>query len=156
MRGKISSGASPLARRPAVFTVTALAAVVLLAGCSSHRSRAAMLDQAARSLLPAHARLLLEERGDCAELALSPSCVQIYFVVDGVSLDKRVRAVERRARAASWELRRKETLLGGVEARFRRERLNAIVTLRTEYFRRDGCDQARAKDCSDVVSVERD
>jgi hypothetical protein len=98
----------------------------------------------------------LEERGDCVELALSPSCVQIYFVVDGASLDQRVRAVERRARTGSWELRRKEKLLGGAEARFRRERLNAIVTLRTEYFRRAGCDRARAKDCGDVVSVERD
>jgi hypothetical protein len=139
-----------------VSTVIALAAVVLLPGCSSHHSRAARLDEAARSLLPAHARLLLEERGDCVELALSPSCVQIYFVVDGASLDQRVRAVERRARTGSWELRRKEKLLGGAEARFRRERLNAIVTLRTEYFRRAGCDRARAKDCGDVVSVERD
>jgi hypothetical protein len=88
-------------------------------------------------------------------LAFSPSCVQIYFVVDGVSLDKRVRAVDRRARTGSWDLRRKERLLGGVETRFRRERMNAIVTLRTEYFRRAGCDRARAKDCGDVVSVER-
>jgi hypothetical protein len=154
MRGKPPSSARPPARRSAVFTL-ALAAVVLVSGCSSHRNRAARLDEAARSLLPAHARVLLEERGDCVELALSPSCVQIYFVVDGVSLDKRVRAVDRRARTGSWDIRRKERLLGGVETRFRRDRMNAIVTLRTQYFRRAGCDRVRAKDCGDVVSVER-
>ena len=73
-----------------------------------------------------------------------------------MSLSERVEAVEGRARAASWELQRKETLAGGVELRFQRKRLHAIVTLRRdEYFRRKGCDEKRAKDCGDVVSVER-
>jgi hypothetical protein len=41
----------------------------------------------------------------------------------------------------------------------RRARVAAMIqnptTLRSEYFRRNGSDEKRAKDCADVVSVER-
>jgi hypothetical protein len=132
-----------------------LASVLAATGCSTHRSRGNDLQNAAHSLLPEQSRVLLEELGNCIELAPTPSCVQIYLLVDHVSLPGPVRAVDERARAAAWELRRKETLAGGVELRFRRGRFQAIVTLRTEYYRRNGCDQTHAKECGDVISVER-
>jgi hypothetical protein len=140
----------------AVNVVVFVGVVLIAAGCLTHASRGRALREAAHSLLPEQHRILLDEVGDCIELALSPSCVQVYFLADNLSLSERVQAVEERSRAASWELQRKETLAGGVELRFRRKRLHAVVTLaRSEIFRRDGCDEKRAKNCADVVSVER-
>jgi hypothetical protein len=137
--------------------VVALAGTVLVgSGCSPQAGSERALREAAHSLLPEQHRILLDEVGDCIELALSPSCVQVYFLADNVSVSERVHAVEGRARVASWEPTRKERLAGGVELRFRRKRLHAIVTLRrSEYFRANGCDEKRAKDCGDVISVER-
>lgn len=129
--------------------------MLLLSGCSSRASRASELRDAAHSLLPEQHRILLEELGDCVELARSPSCVQTYFLADSLALGERVSGVEQRASAAAWKSTRKERLAGGVELRFRRGKLGAIVTLHTDDFRRDGCDRARAKDCGDVISVER-
>jgi hypothetical protein len=128
---------------------------MLLGGCSTKRGRAAALHDAAHSLLPEHAQILLEEEGDCVELAASPSCVQAYFLADRLSLDERVSAVKSAAGEASWELRRSERMLGGTELRFGRGRYQAIVTLATDERRRGGCDRERAKSCADVISVER-
>jgi hypothetical protein len=147
-------------RSRAVFVavnVVAFAGVALIAaGCLTQASRGRALHEAAYSLLPGQHRILLDELGNCIELALSPSCVQVYFIADKLSLSERVQTVEERAQAASWDFQRKETLAGGVDLRFRRKRLHAIVTLaRSEIFRRGGCDEKRAKNCADVVSVER-
>jgi hypothetical protein len=140
----------------AINVVAFVGVALIAAGCLTQASRGRALREAAYSLLPEQHRILLDELGDCVELALSPSCVQMYFLADNVSLSERVQAVEERARAASWELQRKETLAGGVELRLERERLRAVVTLRRDqYFRRNGCDEKRAKNCADVVSVER-
>jgi hypothetical protein len=142
-------------RRNACLATALFAASVTITGCSTQRGRATALDEAARSLLPQRAHVLLQGEGNCVELARSPSCIQAYFLADDPALGERVRAVQRRARKASWEIRRRERLAGGVELRFHRDRFNAIVTLRTDWFRRHGCDELRAKDCADVISVER-
>jgi hypothetical protein len=145
------------ASRHAVRSLSAIAlgAVLVATGCWPFRGGAGELREGARGLVPGSARILVEEEGDCVELARSPSCVHVYFAADRLSLVERVDAVEAAARAASWEPERKDVLLGGTVLRFRRGRLRAIVTLRSDALRREGCPDDRVKDCADVAMVER-
>jgi hypothetical protein len=98
--------------------------------------------------------VVLEEAGDCVELARSPSCVHVYFVAEPEPLPERVGAVEERAAAAGWALEEKEVLAGGASLRLRRSGLAAVVYLWRE-DRAGPCREAPRKDCADVVMVER-
>jgi hypothetical protein len=144
-------------RRHAVRSVSAIALglVLVATGCWPFGGGAGELRDGARALVPDGGRVLLEEEGDCVELARSPSCVHVYFVTERLSLAERVDAVEAAARAESWKLDRKEVLLGATELRLRRGRLRAFVSLRADAFRGGECPADRAKDCADVVMVER-
>jgi hypothetical protein len=141
----------------AVRSVSAIAfgLVLVATGCWPFGGGADELRDDARALVPGSARILLEEEGDCVELARSPSCVHVYFAAERLSLAERVDAVETAARAGSWKLDRKEVLLGATELRLRRGRLRAFVSIRSDAFGGGDCAADRAKDCADVVMVER-
>jgi hypothetical protein len=146
---------SGFSRRERVRAVAVALGVVLLAsGCLFGRARERDLRDAARSLLPPGASVVVEEAGDCVELAPSPSCVHVWFVTEPGPLPHRVRAVRERADAAGWELERDELLAGGANVRFRRGRLRASVYLSREE-RAGPCREAPHKDCADAILVER-
>ena len=147
------------ARRPSAESarsgIVAFAVVLLASGCWFDRSgREAELREAARSLLPPGASVVLEEAADCVELAPSPSCVHVWFVTGRSPLQARVRAVEDRAAAGAWELERKEFLQGGASVRFRRRGLMATAHLWREW-RAGPCRETLHRDCADAVFVER-
>jgi hypothetical protein len=133
----------------------ALALVLVASGCWPFRAaRADELREGAKSIVPAATSVVVEEEGDCVELAPSPSCVHVYFVAERGSLPERVRSVEAAARTGGWELASKEFLPGGANLRFARGRLTAVVYLWREE-RAARCREKPEKDCADVVFVER-
>ena len=132
----------------------AVAVVLVASGCWFGRGREEQLREAARSLLPPGASVVVEEAGDCVELAPSPSCVHIWFVTAKTPLPARVRAVRERAAAGEWELEREEFLAGGASIRFRRRGMMATAHLWREW-RAGPCREAPHKDCADAVFVER-
>jgi hypothetical protein len=133
-----------------------LALVLALAGsaCWPHRVRAEQLRDGARSLLPPTGSVVVEEEGDCVELAPSPSCLHLYFVAERAPLTERVAAVEETARRAGWTLETKELLSGAASLRFRRGGLRAIVYLWREK-RAARCRERPEKGCADTILVER-
>ena len=134
-----------------VRLLLALIVVALASGCVG--PSADELRQAARSLVPAGSEVVDEVEADCVELARSPSCVHLFFLPPEASRQKRVTAVERRARAAGWEAVRAETFIGGSHLRFRRSGLRAIVYVSADE-RLERCRHAPTKECADAVSVE--
>jgi hypothetical protein len=134
--------------------IVAVAIVLVASGCWFGRGRETQLREAARSLLPPGASVVVEEAADCVELAPSPSCVHIWFVTAKAPLSARVRAVRERADAEGWELEREEFLQGGASVRFRRRGMMATAHLWREW-RAGPCREAPQKDCADAVFVER-
>jgi hypothetical protein len=131
-----------------------LFALVLVSSCSSRGSSRDELRDGARSLLPPASDVVDEVEGDCVELARSPSCVMVYYVADSRSSSERMAAIEDRARASGWDLWRKEEFdSGGVELRFRRGRLQAIVNIWWPN-KASRCRLSPSRACADVIAVE--
>jgi hypothetical protein len=130
-----------------------LASTVLgfVSGCIGPSARE--LHEAAESLVPSGSEIVAQVEADCVELARSPSCVEVYFIPKARSRDERVAAVEQAARAAGWQIVRKETFIGGSELRFRRGGLQAFVHLFPDE-RLERCREAAARECADTLSVE--
>lgn len=128
-----------------------LVLVAVLAACVGAGEQE--LRNGARSLVPRSSVIVAEEAGDCVELAPSPSCVQVYFVMEEIDLKARGDSVVRTSRAAGWVLDSRETFPGGMDLRLHTAALTAFVSL-------SDIDQARAcmaepsRRCADVVIVE--
>jgi hypothetical protein len=110
------------------------------------------LREAAGSLVPSGSTIVKEVAADCVELARSPSCVHIYFVLAGRE-EERASAVRRAARASGWAVEAEDSLRGGTSFQLGRGELRAAVYLASddEAVR---CTQNPSRSCADVVMVE--
>lgn len=131
----------------------AASTLAFLSGCSLFGPSRAELQDGARSLVPSRSAVVEEVEGDCVELARSPSCVHIYFIL-GETLDARTKIVEDAARESGWSRTRHEAFPGGNQLRYRRGRLKAVVSLLSDE-RSASCRDDPRRDCADVVMVEK-
>jgi hypothetical protein len=129
------------------------AVAALLIGCSPHRTTGDELRTGAFSLVPQRSSIVEEVDGDCIELALSPSCVHLYFLASPMALGQRTRLVEAAAATGGWERVRLEVFPGGNIAHYRRGDLDARVYLRPDEVT-VRCRQRPHRDCADAVMVE--
>lgn len=129
----------------------AVLVLAVLAGCGGPAEED--LVAGARSLLPARSEIVHQVRGDCVELAPSPSCVHIYFVANIVSEEDRIADVLRTARASAWVLDTREAFPGGTELRFHTEDATATVSLGTTAEAKR-CVRRPSRGCADIVMVE--
>jgi hypothetical protein len=153
LRMKEESGRA--SRREGVSRIarTSLAAVAIIAALNACGGPSEEeLRNGARALLPPGSIVLEEVAGNCVELASSPSCVQVYFVVTG-DPDRRAEAVIERARSSGWEVERRELLPGGTELRVHADELTAIVSLQKDDVA-ERCAATRIRACADTVMVE--
>ena len=149
-RGKIRR-VTPLDRSVAAVSLVLLGAA---SGCWVLGGSGPRLRSSAAELVPQGATVVLEQAGDCVELARSPSCVHLYFVTPSAPLSARVRAVEDRASSSGWSLEREERATGGASLRFARRGASAVVYLWHER-RAAPCRDTPRKECADVIMVER-
>ncbi len=144
------------------FTPTILVAL-LLTGCAANpfSTDPEELRAAARSLVPAGARVAGSEDHACVELRSFPSCVFISLEVVPASWRARERAIERAAAANGWHRTERRGGRGGTLLVYERGDLRASVSVSArEYFWRRHCEGGRPlpreeflEDCADLIRV---
>jgi hypothetical protein len=141
----------PRLRRSPLRKFATVAVIAALGACSGPGEED--LRNSARALVPSNSSIVREVAGDCVELAPSPSCFHIYFVMDDVGQQVRAAAVMRAARASGWVLDHQDVLPGGIQLRFHTDEFTALVSLWAD-DRADQCALNPNRACADIVMVE--
>jgi len=127
---------------------------VLAAGCSSGGTPDAGADELSRqaqALIPEAAEVVDVTEGACVQLDGNTACARIFLTSDG---DEGERADElvRTAKAAGWEVARRERMGGGTSIVLEREGYRAIAAVWTTPCPEGEADEA----CADEIQVIED
>src|SRR4051812_12721724 len=150
-----------LRRLPPAAASVVLAALLTtgISSCLQTKSqRRATLRARAKEILPPTATIRSLGYGECVELAPSPSCARVVFVLHARDSSQRAESVRAAAEHHGWEVTRSNDAEGGWSLFLKRKGFTAFVVLwRPERYPRANCrDNGRREEmCFNTLNLTR-
>jgi hypothetical protein len=141
-------------RRIATFS-TAAACLLVASGCG--QPTRGDLHEAAQSLVPQGAAVLLKKDGGCVEGARFPSCVQIFFRLGRRPFAERLNLFVANARRHGWRAKRGATVGGEVVIKLSKGSYYGVAGFRLDRYYRPTrpCKSPSAIEaCTDSLQVQ--